>query len=119
MGRIAEMSASHENETSLRQKELVRGKMLFYLKLIYPQTATLHLLQAELDFFGYPIPLEELSFHVAYLAEKALVQVESARGPYVQRNMSRVKITAHGIDYLDGRLPPDEGVYLEPRARET
>src|ERR1700683_1185740 len=117
MGRIAEMSASHENETSLRQKELVRGKMLFYLKLIYPQTATLHLLQAELDYFGYPIPLEELSFHVAYLAEKGLVQVENPRGPYVQRNMNRVKITAQGIDYLDGRLPADEGVYLEPKAR--
>jgi hypothetical protein len=116
MGRIVEMStSSHSRDTSLRQKELIRGKMLFYLNLIYPQTATLQLLQAEMDYFGYPIPLEELSFHVAYLAEKGLVQVEGARGPYVQRNAHRVKITAHGIDYLDGRVPTDEGVYLEPK----
>jgi len=119
MGRILEMSTSpHQKEALLRQKELIRGKMLFYLNLIYPQTATLPLLQAEMDYFGYPIPIEELSFHVAYLAEKGLVQIEGVRGPYAQRSMNRVKITAHGIDYLDGRLPADEGVYLEPKARE-
>jgi hypothetical protein len=108
----------HQKEASLRQKELVRGKMLFYLNLIYPQTATLPLLQAEMDYFGYPIPLEELSFHVAYLEEKGMVQIEGVRGLYSRRNSNRVKITAHGIDYLDGRLPVDEGVYLEPKARE-
>ena len=110
------MSTSpHQRETLLRQKELIRGKMLFYLQLIYPQTATLPLLQAEMDYFGYPIPIEELSFHVAYLTEKGLVQVEGVSGPHVQRNTRRVKITAHGIDYLDGRVPADEGVYLEPK----
>jgi hypothetical protein len=100
---------------SLRQKEMFRGKILYYLHLIYPQTATLPLLQAELDFFGYPAPLEEISFHVAYLQEKGLVSVESVRGPYSQRNINLVKITARGIDYFDGRLPPDEGIYLEPK----
>ena len=112
----AEMSSSiHQKEMSLRRKELVRGKMLFYLNLVYPQSATLPLLQAEMDYFGYPLPLEELSFHVAYLTEKGMVQWENVRGPYAQRNANRVKITARGIDYLDGRLPPDDGIYLEPR----
>lgn len=105
--------------TSLRQKELIRGKILYYLHLIYPQTATVPLLQAELDYFGYPIPAEELSFHVAYLTEKGLVQVEAVRGPYSQRSINLVKITARGIDYLDGRLPPDDGIYLEPRRGEV
>ncbi|HEY6290162.1 MAG TPA: hypothetical protein VI455_01190 [Terriglobia bacterium] len=102
---------------SLRQKELIRGKILFYLHLIYPQTATVPLLQAEMDYFGYPVPVEELSFHIAYLAEKGLVQVEGVRGPYSHRNINLVKITARGIDYLDGRLPPDDGIYLEPKTR--
>ena len=61
---------------SLRQKELIRGKILQYLALIYPSAATLPLLQGELDIFGYPVPLEEVSFHVAYLSEKALATVE-------------------------------------------
>src|SRR5579885_1025321 len=100
--------------TSLRHKEIVRGKILYYLGLIYPQAATLPLLQGELDFFGYPIPLEELNFHAAYPAEKGLVSVERVRGPPTHRNISLVKITATGIHYRDGRLPTDEGIYLEP-----
>ncbi len=100
--------------TSLRQKEIVRGKILYYLGLIYPQAATLPLLQGELEFFGYAIPPEELNFHVAYLAEKGFVSVDGVRGPHTQRKVTLVKITAKGIDYRDGRLPADEGIYLEP-----
>jgi hypothetical protein len=99
---------------SLRQKEIVRGKILYYLGLIYPQAATLPLLQGELDFFGYPVTLEDLNFHIAYLAEKGLVAVEAVRGLKTLRSISLVKITAKGIDYRDGRLPLDEGIYLEP-----
>ncbi len=100
---------------TMRHKEVVRGKMLYYLALIYPQSATLSLLQGELDFLGYPLPLDELSFHIAYLAEKGLVSVEGVRGPLSYRNITLVKITARGIDYHDGRLPADEGIYLEPK----
>ncbi|MGH9325427.1 MAG: hypothetical protein ACRD2B_01860 [Terriglobia bacterium] len=100
--------------TSLRHGEIIRGKILYYLGLIYPQAATVPLLQGELDFFGYPIPLEELSFHVAYLAEKGLVVVEGVKGSQSYRTVSLIKITAKGIDYRDGRLPQDDGIYLEP-----
>jgi hypothetical protein len=102
--------------SSVRQKEIIRGKILYYLKLIYPQSATLPLLQGELDIFGYPVPLDDLDFHVAYLAEKGLVSTENIRGPHARRYITLVKITAKGIDYFDGRLPRDEGVYLEPEA---
>ncbi len=100
--------------STLRQMEIVRGKILYYLKLIYPQSATLPLLQGELDIFGYPVPMEDLEFHVSYLSEKGLVNLEDVRGPQARRHVTLVKITAKGIDYLDGRLPSDEGVYLEP-----
>jgi len=101
--------------TNLRHKEIIRGKILYYLALIYPQAATLPLLQGELDIFGYPVPVEDLTFHVAYLAEKGLLSVENVRGPQARRPVSLVKITAKGIDFYDGRLPADEGIYLEPR----
>jgi hypothetical protein len=97
-----------------RQKEIVRGKILYYLNLIYPQVATLPLLQGELDIFGYPTALEELNFHVAYLAEKGLVAVQRVRGPRSKREIPLVKITAQGMGCLDGRLPADEGIYIEP-----
>ena len=98
-----------------RHREIVRGKILYYLGLIYPQAATLPLLQGELDIFGYAVPLEDLNFHIAYLSEKGLVSVERVRGPRSRREIPLVKITAQGIDYFDGRLPADEDVYLEPR----
>lgn len=101
--------------TSLRHKEIIRGKILYYLALIFPQSATLQLLQGELDFFGYPVPIDELSFHVAYLAEKGLVSIEGVRGPRTSRNVQLIKITAKGIDLQDGRLPADEGIYMEPK----
>jgi len=100
---------------TVRHKEIIRGKILCYLALIYPQSATLPLLQGELDIIGYPVPLEELNFHLAYLGEKKLVAVECVRGPRSRHEIPLVKITAQGIDYFDGRLPADEGVYLEPR----
>ncbi len=100
--------------TKLRQKEIIRGKILDYLGLIYPQSATLPLLQGELDLFGYPVTLEELNFHVAYLSEKGLVTSERVRGSASLKNVMLVKITAKGIDYRDGRLPAEEGIYLEP-----
>ncbi len=100
--------------TSVRRKEIVRGKILHYLKLIYPQAATLPLLQGELDIFGYAVPLEDLDFHVAYLAEKGLVAVEEARGPRAHRTIPLARITARGIDYFDGRAPRDAGIYLPP-----
>ena len=100
---------------TVRHKEIIRGKILYYLGLIYPQAATLPLLQGELDIFGYPVPLEELNFHIAYLTEKGLVSVERVRGPRSRREIPLVKITAQGIDYFDGRLPADEGIYVEPQ----
>ena len=100
---------------TVRQKEMIRGKILYYLGLIYPQAATLPLLQGELDIIGYPVPLEDLNFQIAYLVEKGLLAVERVRGPRSHREIPLVKITAQGIDYFDGRLPVDDGIYVEPR----
>ena len=97
-----------------RRKEIIRGKILYYLAIVYPQAATLPLLQAELDLFGYPVPTDVLKFHLAYLEEKGLVSVEEPGSLQPRRRVTLAKITARGIDYHDGRLPADEGVYLEP-----
>lgn len=104
-------------------KAIIRGKILYYLALIYPQAATLPLLQGELDLFGYPVPMDELNLHLAYLAERELVSRDyyrppqrGSRRPVPLRKVELVKITAKGIDYHDGRLPQDEGIYVEPKA---
>ena len=83
---------------------------------MYPHPTSLALLQGELDIFGFPVPMDEMQYHVAYLAEKGFVLGERGRGPSGRHEVTLVTITAKGIDYYDGRLPSDEGVYLEPRA---
>ena len=97
-----------------RRKEVVRGKILYYLALVYPEPVTVPLLQGELDLFGYPVPMDALNFHLAYLSEKGFVTVEDVSATQPRRKVTRVKITAKGIDYHDGRLPADEGIYVEP-----
>lgn len=97
-----------------RQKDLIRGKILYYLALVYPQAVTLPLLQGELDMFGYPVPIDELRFHLVYLSEKGFVSIEDVASLQPRRRVELVKITARGIDYQDGRLPADEGIYVEP-----
>jgi len=47
--------------------------------------------------------------------EKELVALEGVRGPQARQKVTLVKITAKGIDYYEGRLPADEGIYLEPK----
>lgn len=100
----------------IRHKEMLRGKILFYLALVYPHSTSMSMLQGELDIFGYPVPMDDMNFHVAYLAEKGFVSVEATPASNRRNSMTLVTITARGIDYYDGRLPADDGVYLEPRS---
>ena len=91
-------------------------KILHYLALIYPQAATLPLLQGELDLLGYPVLTDELNLHLAYLSEKGLIiPVLDLRAQVRRPSALVVKITAKGIDYYDGRLPADPGIYVEPK----
>jgi len=106
------------------KKAIIRGKILYYLALIYPQAATLPLLQGELDLFGYPMPMEDLKFHLCVLVEKEMVSLEDhifpkhhgSRPNGQGRKVTLVKITAKGIDYHDGRLPANPGIYVDPKA---
>jgi hypothetical protein len=100
----------------VRHKEMIRGKILFYLALVYPHATSMSMLQGELDLFGYPVPMDDMNFHVAYLAEKGFVGVQSTLASNRRNSLTLVTITAKGIDYYDGRLPADDGVYLEPQS---
>src|SRR5437879_13628099 len=102
-------------ETSIRHKEIIRGKILYYLAIIYPRSATLPLLQGELDIFGYPVPIEELGYHVAYLVDKGLVSVENVRGP-VPRKPIALENHGQGHRLLRRKAPLRRG-HL-PRAAE-
>ena len=109
-------TGAHEMKNNIHQKEIIRGKIIYYLSLVYPHPTTLTMLQGELDIFGYPVPMDDMNFHVAYLAEKGLIAAEHRHGPGGRAAVTLVTITARGIDYRDGRLPADEGIYMEPQS---
>ena len=82
-----------------QQKAAIRGAILRYLDLVYPQAVTLRLLHGELDLFGFTVLMEDLSFHVAALAEKELVWIMPQTGLRDGVLVRLVKITAKGIDF--------------------
>lgn len=98
-----------------QNKAIIRGKILRYLALMYPQAATLPLLQGELQLLGYPAPMDELNLDIAYLVKKKLISLDKYNSSHRVRRVKVVKITAKGIDYYDGRLPQDEAIYVEPK----
>ncbi len=100
---------------SQRKNELIRGKILHYLALVYPNAVTLPLIQGELDILGYPVPADELTFHLAYLCDKGLAVLDKQSSGRSIPKVTLIRATAEGIDYYEGRLPADEGIYLEPR----
>jgi len=79
---------------------VIRGNILYYLYLIYPRSISLTRLQGDLDSQGCPVPMCELDFHAAYLAEKG----------FVHTSANLVSITAKGIDYYDRLLPRELGI---------
>lgn len=66
--------------------------------------------------------MDELIGHLARLGKKGMVDseemnVSGSRNPRLPgpRAVQLIKITAKGIDYHDGRLPADPGIYVEPK----
>ena len=100
-------------ETRAAKNQAVRGELLYYLTTVYPYGAGLSLIQRELDFLGYSRAAEEIDDHVAYLEERGFVVVEEIPGRDPRRRVRLVRLTDLGVDYYNGRLPVDPGVYVE------
>jgi hypothetical protein len=98
----------------IHRRAIIRGKILFYLRRDLPERHTVPSLWEELACFGYHVYPTSLEWHINYLAEKGLVAVEQVHGPCSKAEIALVTITTRGIDYFDGLLPADEGIYIEP-----
>jgi hypothetical protein len=60
---------------------------------------------------GYPLPDEELQFHLNYLADAQYVEVETLRASReVGVELKRVRATKRAVDLHDGRIMADPGV---------
>jgi hypothetical protein len=98
-------------EIEKERHEVERGHILRYLCLIGMKAATPRLVREFLYRRGYATSREGMEFHLNYLSEKGLVELEVQPGTIdAPQKIVAVKITPGGIDLLDGRKTGDSGV---------
>jgi len=59
---------------------------------------------------GYNIADEQLQFHLKYLEGAGYAQVERLRAGRADYELTTVRATPKGVDLVEGRLRPDDGV---------
>jgi hypothetical protein len=97
------MPDDHMRQTINRaQNEVLRTRILRITEARFPEWILKDVLFRTLENSHVDTSLNDLDFNVHYLAEKGLLKVET-EGKKTNAAW-RVKLTARGIDYLEGRL---------------
>jgi DNA-binding PadR family transcriptional regulator len=87
-----------------------RGYILSMCKTNYPYGCSKELIgQAAAD-MAFAFSPAEISGHIEYMREKGYVRVEELQSGRNVREI--VKITAKGIDLLNGHIPEDPGILI-------
>lgn len=94
------------------EARVIRGHIMQILKVAYPGPATLEVLEITLSDRACPTSPAVLNGYIAYLAEKGYVTTWEAGDEILGISRTMVKLTATGIDLLEGNIPPDPGVVL-------
>jgi len=90
-----------KNMDALKNRR-IRIAILELLKVDYPGTMDMRMLQFSLDNLGYPLTTGALRAHINYLEEKKYLRVEHRKG--LGFDISFAALTANGWDLLDGHL---------------
>ncbi len=85
------------------QNEVLRTRILRVVEAAYPNWITRAVLFSALQKSHLDTSLNDLDMNAHYLAEKGLLQAEETKGKS-EKTSWRIKLTARGIDYLEGRL---------------
>jgi len=59
---------------------------------------------------GYKVPDEELQFHLKYLQASGYAEIQRLRANRADYELTTVRATPKGVDLVEGRLAPDDGV---------
>ncbi|MDR1420641.1 MAG: hypothetical protein LBI86_09725 [Treponema sp.] len=87
---------------------ILRGKLLSFLKYVYPEGADQETVTKVL--FQYH-KVEDIEEALEYLADKEYIEKKELPHPYKRGELYRwYKIKPSGIDLLEGNLPPDPGI---------
>jgi len=94
------------------EARIARGQILHILKIAYPGPASLELLETTLNDRKYPSSPAVLKGYLDYMADKGYVKVWEEHDDMMGVERTLAKLTAAGIDLLEGSLPADPGVVL-------
>lgn len=94
------------------EARLVRGQLMQILKVAYPGPASLELLEVTLNDRRFPTSPAILKGYLDYLSDKGYVKVWEEKDDIMGVNRMLAKLTAAGIDLLEGNVPADPGVVL-------
>ena len=95
----------------LMSKE-IRGKILRVLQVNFPYGVGDQLLSDVLQDAQFNVSPQQVQGHLIYLEEKGYVTQEKNEVRYLGLARMIIKLTAHGIDLLDGNIESDPGVKL-------
>jgi hypothetical protein len=86
-----------------------RGQIMRTLKMLGPQGATERVLGLALDDAQLPVSELEVAALLQYLEDKDYIERESLHDP-VYGAMIIFRISAHGVDLIEGNIDADPGV---------
>src|SRR6266699_11905 len=85
------------------QNEVLRTRILRIVEVVYPKWIARAVVFSTLQKSQIDTLLNDLDINAHYLAEKGLLQIEETKGKS-EKTTWRIKLTARGIDYFEGRL---------------
>lgn len=99
-------------DLSRYESRVIRGQILKILKVAYPGPASLELLEVTLNDRHCNTCTTAIKAHVEYMEEKGYVSAVDEKDDLLGVTRTLVKLTAKGIDLLEGNIPADPGVTL-------
>ena len=102
---------SFDSAKSLKDKEL-RGRILKALNTEFPAPLSVEMLLIALRAARYSCTTGQLKTHLAYLAEKGYLTIQSVGVWEMDLARDMVKLTADGVDVVAGNIPPAPGVII-------
>jgi predicted transcriptional regulator len=94
------------------EARIARGHIMQILKIAYPGPASLELLEVTLNDRSCNTSPAIIRGYVDYLAEKGYVHVWEEKDDVLNVQRTLVKLTAHGVDLMEGNISPEPGVNI-------
>lgn len=90
----------------------VRGRILKALDFEFPRAMSLQMISYVLQASRYDCSTGQLKAHLAYLAQKGYITLESVGLADMDLRREMVTLTAKGKDLVEESIPADPGVIL-------